>query len=141
MSEELKQARPDVIVVFKSFGRLVRQTACSLMSSSDGQSAKKASTLNLRRGIGATIVLPAYQLTRPQRPITWYRKTICRMPSRPRFFRAEVLSKYKNDPDKYTINEEHRSISCRGSWDLRSYGISEAGQVYAYICDLMLLPL
>ena len=58
----------------------------------------------------------------------------------PAFFRPEVLSKYKNDPDKYTIDEEHRSISCRGSWDLRSYGVNEVGQVHAYICDLQLLP-
>lgn len=58
----------------------------------------------------------------------------------PAFFRAEVLSKYKNDPDKYTIDEEHRSITCQGSWRLRSYGINKAGQVHAYICDLGLLP-
>lgn len=56
------------------------------------------------------------------------------------FFRAEVLSKYKNDPDKYKIDEEHRSISCRDSWNLRSYGINKAGQAHAYICDLRLLP-
>lgn len=58
----------------------------------------------------------------------------------PAFFRVEVLSKYKNDPDKYTIDEEHSSINCRGSWSLRSYDINEAGQVYAYICDLRHLP-
>ena len=58
----------------------------------------------------------------------------------PAFFRAEVLSKYKNDPDKYTIDEEHRSISCRGSWYLRSYDVNEAGQIHAYIYDLQHLP-
>lgn len=56
------------------------------------------------------------------------------------FFSAEVFSKYKNDPDKYTIDEGRRLISCRGGWDLRSYGINDAGQVYAYICDLRELP-
>ncbi len=58
----------------------------------------------------------------------------------PAFFRPEVMSKYKNDPDQYTIDEERETISCRGSWSLRSYGVNEAGQVYAYICDLALLP-
>ena len=58
----------------------------------------------------------------------------------PAFFRAEVLSKYKNDPDKYTIDEGCRLISCRGGWSLQSYGMNDAGQVYAYICDLQKLP-
>ena len=41
----------------------------------------------------------------------------------PAFFRAEVLSKYKADRDKYTINEESRFISCRGAWHLKSYSV------------------
>ena len=56
------------------------------------------------------------------------------------FFNAEVLSKYKNDPDKYTIDEGHRTIDCRGGWYLKSYGVNDAGQIYAYICDLRQLP-
>ena len=58
----------------------------------------------------------------------------------PAFFRQEVLSRYKNDPDKYEIDEEHRLIRCRGSWVLQSYDVNEAGQVHAYICDLRRLP-
>ena len=33
----------------------------------------------------------------------------------PAFFRAEVLSKYKADTEKYTLTD-HREIHCRGSW-------------------------
>ena len=58
----------------------------------------------------------------------------------PAFFRAEVLSKYKADRDKYTIHEATRYITCRGAWELKSYDINEAGQVHAYICDLRHLP-
>ena len=58
----------------------------------------------------------------------------------PAFFRPEVLSRYKTDRDKYTIDEEHRFISCRGSWELRSFDVNEAGQVHAYLCDLRHLP-
>ena len=58
----------------------------------------------------------------------------------PAFFRPEVLSKYKADRDKYTIDETRRVISCRGAWELRSYDINDAGQVHAYLCDLRHLP-
>ena len=58
----------------------------------------------------------------------------------PAFFRAEVLSKYKADRDKYTIHEAERLITCRGAWELKSYDINEAGQVHAYICDLRNFP-
>ena len=58
----------------------------------------------------------------------------------PAFFRPEVLSKYKADRDKYTIDEAHRFISCRGTWELWSFDVNEAGQVHAYLCDLRYLP-
>lgn len=58
----------------------------------------------------------------------------------PAFFRPEVLSKYKADRDKYTINEEYRYISCRAGWYLKTYDINEAGQVHTYICYLRSLP-
>ena len=58
----------------------------------------------------------------------------------PVFFRPEVLSKYKTDRDKYTINEEHRYIDCRAGWYLKTYDINEAGQVHTYICYLRSLP-
>lgn len=56
----------------------------------------------------------------------------------PAFFRAEVLQKYKADPDKYRL--EHRSIYARGGWYLKSYDVNEAGQVHAYLYDLAKLP-
>lgn len=56
----------------------------------------------------------------------------------PAFFKPEVLSKYKQDPDKYTV--EQRSISCRGSWYLKTYDINEAGQVHTYLVYLGQLP-
>lgn len=56
----------------------------------------------------------------------------------PAFFKPEVLSKYKTDRDKYTIDE--RSVSCRASWYLRGIDVNDAGQVHAYICDLSRLP-
>ena len=58
----------------------------------------------------------------------------------PAFFRPEVLLKYKADREKYAINEEHRFISCRGGWELRTYDINEAGQVHTYIRYLRELP-
>jgi len=56
----------------------------------------------------------------------------------PAYFRPEVLSKYKTDREKYIIGD--RDISCRTAWTLRSYDVNEAGQVFAYICDLRHLP-
>lgn len=56
----------------------------------------------------------------------------------PAFFRPEVLLKYKSDPEKYTL--EHRSISARGGWYLKSYDVNEEGQVHAYLYDLANLP-
>ena len=58
----------------------------------------------------------------------------------PAFFKPEVLSRYKADRDKYTVDEELRMIRCRGGWELRSYDINDAGQVHAYLCDLRHLP-
>lgn len=56
----------------------------------------------------------------------------------PAFFKPEVLSKYKSDRDKYTIEE--RAVSCRSAWHLKGIDVNEAGQVHAYICDLRRLP-
>ena len=55
----------------------------------------------------------------------------------PAFFRPEVMLKYKQDPDKYTVEE--RTITCRGTWSVR-YDINEAGQVHVYLRDLGNLP-
>jgi hypothetical protein len=56
----------------------------------------------------------------------------------PAFFRAEVLQKYKADPEKYELG--HRSINARGGWYLKSYDVNEAGQIHVYLCDLANLP-
>ncbi|MBY3188794.1 hypothetical protein [Rhizobium laguerreae] len=56
----------------------------------------------------------------------------------PVFFRAEVLQRYKSDPDKYDLDD--RSIACRGTWSLRTYDINEEGQVHTYLRYLAELP-
>jgi hypothetical protein len=56
----------------------------------------------------------------------------------PAFFRPEVLSKYKTDREKYTVDD--REVRCRAAWTLRGYDINDAGQVFAYICYLRNIP-
>lgn len=55
----------------------------------------------------------------------------------PAFFKADVLSKYKQNPSKYTLGT--RSIECRGGWSI-DYDINEEGQVHVYIYKLSRLP-
>lgn len=56
----------------------------------------------------------------------------------PAFFRAEVLHRFKADPEKYSLEE--RRISCRNAWYLKTYDINESGQVHTYIGYLAGLP-
>ncbi|WP_448121526.1 hypothetical protein [Xanthomonas arboricola] len=56
----------------------------------------------------------------------------------PVFFRPEVLTRFKNDQEKYDLDD--RTIGCRNAWYLKSYDINDAGQVHAYIGDLAKLP-
>ena len=56
----------------------------------------------------------------------------------PVFFRADVLEKYKSDPDKYQI-EDDESISCRNAWHL-PFHVSPVGQIQTYLKDLRDLP-
>jgi hypothetical protein len=56
----------------------------------------------------------------------------------PAFFRPDVLLKYKSDTDKYTLKD--RSISCRGTWSLKTYDINDAGQVHTYLVYLRDMP-
>ena len=56
----------------------------------------------------------------------------------PAFFAPEVLSRFKSDSEKYTIEDRH--LYCRDTWELRGYDVNEAGQIHAYICDLRDLP-
>ena len=54
------------------------------------------------------------------------------------FFNAEVLSKYKNDNEKYEVNENH--INCRGGWSLRYY-LNEAQQIHTLVYYLSQIPI
>jgi hypothetical protein len=56
----------------------------------------------------------------------------------PAFFRPEVLLKYKSNRQKYLLQE--RSVSCRGTWHLKTFDINEAGQVHTYLVYLSHLP-
>jgi hypothetical protein len=56
----------------------------------------------------------------------------------PVFFNAQVLDKYKADPEKYRLGQ--RSINCRHAWSLQTYDVNEAGQVHTYITYLGNLP-
>ena len=56
----------------------------------------------------------------------------------PVFFRAEVLHRYKADPEKYDLQE--RSIYCRDAWSLETFDINDAGQVHTYLRYLAYLP-
>jgi hypothetical protein len=56
----------------------------------------------------------------------------------PAFFKPEVLQRYKADPDKYTL--EHRSISSRAGWYLKTYDVNDVGQVHTYLRYLADLP-
>jgi len=64
----------------------------------------------------------------------------CELPfeTSPIFFKAEVLDKYKGNPDKYDLDE--RSISCRGGWHLETYDINDHNQVHTYAVYLARLP-
>jgi hypothetical protein len=55
----------------------------------------------------------------------------------PAFFKRDVLRRFQDDPDKYSIESDH--IYCRSSWSL-PFSINEVGQVHAYLKDLGMLP-
>lgn len=76
--------------------------------------------------------------TEPGQTANYFTKSALPYEVSPAFFRAEVLSKYKADSEKYRLQE--RSISCRGAWHLQTYDINEAGQVHTYIVYLRSLP-
>ena len=54
------------------------------------------------------------------------------------FFNKEVMYKYENDSEKYTIRD--RSIECREYWYLRYSMSDDNNQVIVYLCDLSKLP-
>ena len=56
----------------------------------------------------------------------------------PAFFRADVLLRFKADPEKFDLTD--RTIGCRNAWYLKTYDINETGQVHTYIGYLANLP-
>jgi hypothetical protein len=55
------------------------------------------------------------------------------------YFKEEVLSKYRNNPDKYKVSIHERRIRCKnGGWSLR-LGVNE-GLVFVYLYEIALLP-
>ena len=73
----------------------------------------------------------------PESFASYFTKSDLPYETSPAFFSREVLRKYKDNPEKYTIKES--IIYCRGAWQLQ-YGINDVGQVHAYICYLSYLP-
>jgi hypothetical protein len=82
-------------------------------------------------------VLKNYSID-PQNFANYFTKSDLPFETSPIFFKAEVLDKYKNNPDKYELDE--RRISCRGGWYLKTYDINEYNQVHTYAVYLARLP-
>lgn len=74
----------------------------------------------------------------PGATVNYFTKSDLPFELSPAYFRPEVLSKYKADRQKYTLQD--RSITCRGAWHLKTYDINEAGQVHTYLVYLRRLP-
>lgn len=74
----------------------------------------------------------------PQNFANYFTKSDLPFETSPIFFKAEVLDKYKNNPDKYDLSE--RNISCRGGWSLTTYDINEHNQVHTYAVYFARLP-
>ncbi|MBF0379160.1 MAG: hypothetical protein HQK72_17020 [Desulfamplus sp.] len=82
-------------------------------------------------------ILEDYSLA-PENFANYFTKSDLPFEISPIFFKAEVLDKYKHNPDKYEMSE--RSIYCRGGWHLKTYDINEYGQVHTYAIYLNRLP-
>lgn len=74
----------------------------------------------------------------PKKFANYFTKSDLPFETSPIFFKAEVLDKYKNNPDKYELQE--RTISCRGGWYLETYDINQYNQVHTYAVYLARLP-
>jgi hypothetical protein len=74
----------------------------------------------------------------PKHFANYFTKSDLPFETSPIFFIAEVLDKYKNNPDKYELDD--RTISCRGGWYLETYDINEYNQVHTYAVYLARLP-
>ncbi len=82
-------------------------------------------------------ILKDYSIN-PKKFANYFTKSDLPFETSPIFFKAEVLDKYKNNPDKYELDE--RTISCRGGWYLETYDINEYNQVHTYAVYLARLP-
>ena len=78
--------------------------------------------------------------TDPDSTINYFQATDDDRPweTSPAFFNSEVLLRFKNNPEKYRVSDNH--IYCRAAWDV-PYHVNDANQVSVYICDLRTLPL
>ncbi|MBC8182862.1 hypothetical protein H8E88_17300 [candidate division KSB1 bacterium] len=74
----------------------------------------------------------------PKKFANYFTKSNLPFETSPIFFKAEVLDKYKNNPDKYELTE--RTISCRGGWYLQTNDINKYNQVHTYAVYLARLP-
>lgn len=74
----------------------------------------------------------------PGATVNYFTKSDLPFELSPAYFRPEVLSKYKADRQKYSLQD--RSITCRGAWHLETYDINQAGQVHTYLVYLRRLP-
>jgi len=83
------------------------------------------------------LILEDYSLN-PVNFSNYFQKSDLPFEISPIFFNAEVLDKYKQNHDKYEVNE--CSISCRGGWHLETYDINEYNQVHTYAIYLSRLP-
>ena len=54
------------------------------------------------------------------------------------FFNPDVLTKYKQHPEKYKVGPSW--IYCRGAWSLQRYDVNSEGQVNVLLCDIAHLP-
>lgn len=82
-------------------------------------------------------ILKDYSL-RPSNYANYFTKSDLPFETSHIFFKAEVLDKYKNNPDKYDLSE--RTIECKGGWYLETYDINELNQVHTYAIYLGRLP-
>lgn len=74
----------------------------------------------------------------PKHFANYFTKSALPFETSPMFFKAEVLDKYKNNPEKYELTE--RTIACRGGWYLETYDINAYNQVHTYAVYLARLP-
>lgn len=82
-------------------------------------------------------ILKNYSIN-PKNFASYFKKSNLPFETSPIFFKAEVLDKYKNNPDKYELKET--TIYCRGGWHLETYGINKYNQVHTYAVYLARLP-